>query len=250
VIAARAVGRLLVDHGILGGEKVRRRRDPRLAAETGVLATRSPRRADVTRVPLADALGTSGRGWVSSIPHESRPDRLRSRRGPPRSRRRPPKVRASRGCKVVLDPDAGGFRIVTARTARPPPRTCGHAAMSPFTSVAARRRGWHARRATRHRGLGWMAKKIVCAGARTSRSQISNTACRRGYLDIEEVSATPGSARGPVRARSASADGDAAREADRQAAVGDPAVHVAAPIAPTRSSCSRCLRTASLRDES
>jgi sarcosine oxidase subunit alpha len=113
VIAARAVGRLLVDHGILGGDKVCVVEDPRLAEETGVLANALAQAgAEVTRVPLADALGTRGRGWVSAVDtSHGRVDcdlvAVAAIPSPASEGAR------QQGCKVVLDPDAGGFRVVT-----------------------------------------------------------------------------------------------------------------------------------------
>lgn len=112
VIAARAVGRLLVDHGILAGDKVCIVEVPELAAETTRLASAlEAAGADVTRIPLDDANGTKGRSWVSSV--ETSRGRidcdLVAVAAIPSPASEGPR---QQGCEVVLDPDAGGFRVV------------------------------------------------------------------------------------------------------------------------------------------
>src|SRR5262249_20694100 len=68
VIAARAVGRLLVDHGILGGEKVCIVEVPHVAADAAALAQALTRAgAEVTRVALANTHSARGRSWVSGV---------------------------------------------------------------------------------------------------------------------------------------------------------------------------------------
>jgi sarcosine oxidase, subunit alpha len=112
VIAARAVGRLLVEHGILGGDKVCIVEVPEVAAESAALASAlSKAGAEVVRVALADTLGARGRSWVSGV------DTARGRvdcdlvavaaiPSPASEGAR------QQGCKVTLDPGRGGFKIV------------------------------------------------------------------------------------------------------------------------------------------
>jgi glycine/D-amino acid oxidase-like deaminating enzyme len=112
VIAARAVGRLLVEHGILGGDKVCIVEVPQLAAESAALASALTKAgAEVVRVALADTLGARGRSWVSGV------DTARGRvdcdlvavaaiPSPASEGAR------QQGCKVELDPERGGFKIV------------------------------------------------------------------------------------------------------------------------------------------
>jgi sarcosine oxidase subunit alpha len=118
VIAARAVGRLLVDHGIVAGDKVCIVEVPRMADDVAALASALQRAgAEVARVPLDDALGVRGRSWASGV------DTTRGRvdcdvvavAGIPS-----PASEGARqqGCKVVLDPDAGGFRVVVDELGR------------------------------------------------------------------------------------------------------------------------------------
>jgi sarcosine oxidase subunit alpha len=112
VIAARAVGRLLVDHGILAGDKICIVEVPQLADECAALATALSRAgADVTRVALADALCARGRHWVSGLDTPTgRVDcdviAVAALPSPASEGAR------QQGCQVTLDPDRGGFRIV------------------------------------------------------------------------------------------------------------------------------------------
>ncbi len=112
VIAARAVGRLLVDHGILAGDKVCIVEVPELAAETTRLASAlASAGAEVTRVALADATGTKGRSWVSSV--ETARGRIDCDVVAVAAIPSPASEGArQQGCAVVLDPAAGGFRVV------------------------------------------------------------------------------------------------------------------------------------------
>ena len=128
VIAARAVGRLLVDHGILGGDKICIVEVPQLAAEAGVLAAAlTAAGAEVSRVALDDTHGTRGRSWVSQVQtSQGRIDcDLVAVAAIPSPASEGPR---QQGCRVVLDPDAGGFRVVVddaGRTSAPFVFACG-----------------------------------------------------------------------------------------------------------------------------
>jgi sarcosine oxidase, subunit alpha len=128
VIAARAVGRLLVDHGILGGDKVCVVEVPELEADASELAEALIiAGAEVVRVPVAAVTGTRGRGWVSSVDAGRAKidcDLVAVAAIPA------PASEGARqqGCRVVLDPPAGGFRIVVdadGRTSTPGVWACG-----------------------------------------------------------------------------------------------------------------------------
>ena len=112
VIAARAVGRLLVEHGIVGGDKVCVIEVPALAGEaTALAAALTAVGAEVVRVPLVDTVGTRGRSWVTGV--ETTTGRVDCDLVAVAAIPSPASEGArQQGCKVVLDPDAGGFRIV------------------------------------------------------------------------------------------------------------------------------------------
>jgi sarcosine oxidase, subunit alpha len=116
VIAARAVGRLLVDHGILGGERVAIVEGPHLAAECGALAhALETAGAAVERVPFSDTIGTRGRGWVSAV--ETTGGLVDCDLVAVAALPSPASEGARQmGCRVVLDPDAGGFKVVVDET--------------------------------------------------------------------------------------------------------------------------------------
>lgn len=112
VIAARAVGRLLVEHGIVAGDKVCIVEVPEVASDTETLAAALERAgAEVTRVPLADTLGVRGRSWVTGV--DTRQGRvdcdLVAVAAIPSPASEGPR---QHGCKVTLDPSAGGFRVI------------------------------------------------------------------------------------------------------------------------------------------
>ena len=112
VIAARAVGRLLVDHGILGGEKVCIVEVPHVAGDAEALASAlDAAGAEVTRVTLDDMIGVRGRHWVSGADtkHGRVDCDLVAVAAIPSPASEGPR---QQGCKVTLDPDAGGFRVV------------------------------------------------------------------------------------------------------------------------------------------
>jgi sarcosine oxidase, subunit alpha len=128
VIAARAVGRLLVEHGIVAGDKICIVEVPQLAAQTEALAAALTHAGvEVARVSLADTLGARGRSWVTGV------DTTRGRidcdvvavaaiPSPASEGAR------QQGCAVSLDPDAGGYRIVVdddGRTSTPHAWACG-----------------------------------------------------------------------------------------------------------------------------
>jgi sarcosine oxidase, subunit alpha len=128
VLAARAVGRLLVDHGILGGDKVCIVEVPEVAADAGALAAAlHGAGAEVVRIALGNATGTRGRSWVSALDtfHGKVDCDLIAVAGIPAPASEGPR---QQGCKVVLDPPAGGFRVVVdehGRTSAPGVWACG-----------------------------------------------------------------------------------------------------------------------------
>ncbi len=112
VLALRAVGRLLVDHGILAGDRVCIVEVPEVAGDvTALAAALAEAGADVSRVPLAKAGGTRGRGWVSGLDTtDGRIDcDVLAMAAIPAPASEGPR---QHGCKVVLDPGGGGFRVV------------------------------------------------------------------------------------------------------------------------------------------
>jgi sarcosine oxidase subunit alpha len=168
VIAARAIGRLLVDHGIVAGDKVCIVEVARVADDASALAAELGRAgSDVTRIALADTLGARGRSWVSAI------DSTRGRIDcdvvavaaiPSPASEGPRQM----GCKVMLEADAGGFRVVVDATGRT--STAGVWACGDVTGYMAstQRRRWR-------RIHAWQ-RRSSCAAAKTSRSTISSTA--------------------------------------------------------------------------
>lgn len=128
VIAARAVGRLLVEHGILAGDKICIVEVPELAIETTALATAlSHAGADVTRVALADTQGARGRSWVSGV--DTAKGRVECDVIAVAAIPSPASEGArQQGCRVTLDPDRGGFCIVVdehGATSTPHVWACG-----------------------------------------------------------------------------------------------------------------------------
>jgi NAD(P)H-nitrite reductase large subunit len=128
VLAARAVGRLLIDHGILGGDKVCIVEVPEMAADATALASALYEAgAEVVRIALANATGTRGRSWVSALDTAGgKVDcDLVAVAGIPAPASEGPR---QQGCRVVLDPTAGGFRVVVderGQTSAPGVWACG-----------------------------------------------------------------------------------------------------------------------------
>ncbi|MBX3161422.1 MAG: (2Fe-2S)-binding protein [Deltaproteobacteria bacterium] len=128
VIAARAVGRLLVDHGILAGDKIAVVEAPSLGDDVAALARAlTAAGAEVTRVPLERMTTVRGRAWASSI--DTVDGRVECDVVAVAAIPAPASEGArQQGCRVVLDPPAGGFRIVVdadGRTTAPGVWACG-----------------------------------------------------------------------------------------------------------------------------
>lgn len=128
VVAARAVGRLLVDHRILGGDKICIIEVPEVAADTAALAAAlTAAGAEVTRVALGEVTAVRGRGWASSL--DASRTKLDCDLVAVAAIPAPASEGArQQGCRVVLDPPAGGFRIVVdaeGRTTTPGVWACG-----------------------------------------------------------------------------------------------------------------------------
>src|SRR5207302_8898607 len=99
-----------------------------VGAEAGGLAVAlNAGGAEVTRVQLTDTLGACGRSWVSGV------DTIRGRvecdlvavAAIPSPASEGPRQQK---CKVELDPDAGGFRVIvddTGQTSTPNVWACG-----------------------------------------------------------------------------------------------------------------------------
>jgi sarcosine oxidase subunit alpha len=112
VIAARAVGRLLVDHGILAGDRICIVEVPEVKQDVDALARAlTASGADVARVQLVDALYVRGRSSASGVQTATGRvdcDIVAAAAIPSPASEGP----RQHGCAVVLDPDAGGFRVV------------------------------------------------------------------------------------------------------------------------------------------
>jgi sarcosine oxidase subunit alpha len=128
VIASRAVGRLLVDHGILAGDRICIVEVPELRAEVDALARAlQGAGAEVARVALAEALYVRGRSWASGVQTTTGRvdcDIVAAAAIPSPASEGP----RQHGCTVVLDPSAGGFRVVVderGRTTAPGVWACG-----------------------------------------------------------------------------------------------------------------------------
>lgn len=129
VIALRAAGRLLVEHGILAGDRICVIAHPRMSGDAE--ATASALRAagaDVTLVAQAQVDRVRGRGWVSGV--ELRDGRrvecdLVAMAAIPAPASEGPR---QQGCAVELSEEGGGFQLVVdgdGRTSQPHVWACG-----------------------------------------------------------------------------------------------------------------------------
>ncbi len=128
VLAARGVGRLLVDHGIVAGDKVCIIEVPEMAPEvTALAAALRAAGADVTRVALDRVVGTRGRGWTHAV--DTRDGKVDCDVVAVAAIPSPASEGArQQRCQVELDPRAGGFKIVVdeaGRTSTPGAWACG-----------------------------------------------------------------------------------------------------------------------------
>nr|HEX4319123.1 2Fe-2S iron-sulfur cluster-binding protein [Kofleriaceae bacterium] len=118
VIAARAVGRLLVDHGILAGDRICVVEVPEVRDDVDAwVAACSASGAVVERVALADALYVRGRSWATAVEAKGRRvdcDVVAAAAIPAPASEGP----RQHGCAIVLDPAAGGFRVVVDELGR------------------------------------------------------------------------------------------------------------------------------------
>ncbi len=142
VLAARAVGRLLVDHGILAGDRICLVTAPEVAADAEALAEALiSAGADVHRVDAALAIGARGRSWVSGV--DTQGGKVACDVVAVAALPAPASEGARQhGCAVVLDPAAGGFRVVVddvGRTSVPNVWACGDVTGYVGPSVAAER---------------------------------------------------------------------------------------------------------------
>ncbi len=140
VLAARAVGRLLVEHGIVAGDRIAIVEVPEVVAETDALARALiAAGAEVTRIALDDMIGVRGRGWVTGL--SARTGRIDCDVVAVAAIPAPASEGArQQGCRVVLDPERGGFRIVVdddGRTTIPNVWACGDVAGFRGPSAAA-----------------------------------------------------------------------------------------------------------------
>jgi sarcosine oxidase subunit alpha len=141
VIAARAVGRLLVDHGILAGDKICIVEAPEMKSDVDVLAGALSRAgAEVTRISVDEIGGTRGRGWTTSL--DTKRGRIECDVVAVAALPAPASEGArQQGCSVVLDAAAGGFRIVAdenGKTSQHNVWACGDVTgyMGPLAAVA------------------------------------------------------------------------------------------------------------------
>lgn len=128
VIAARAVGRLLVDHGILAGDRVVLVEVPEMTEDATALSAALARAgAEVHRVALDSVVNVKGRSWVSGVVTDTQKlecDIVAVAAIPAPASEGP----RQQGCKVVLDPPLGGFKVVVdelGRTTTPNVWACG-----------------------------------------------------------------------------------------------------------------------------
>ena len=128
VIAMRAVGRLLVDHGIVAGDRIVVIEVPEMTEDATALSDAlSASGAEVHRVALDSVISVKGRSWVSGVvtmKQKLECDIVAVAAIPAPASEGP----RQQGCKVVLDPPVGGFRVVVdelGRTSSPNVWACG-----------------------------------------------------------------------------------------------------------------------------
>lgn len=129
VIALRAAGRLLIDHGILAGERICVITAPRMREDATVTAAAlRTAGAEVTIVAEAEVDRVRGRGWVAGVDLRDRRriecDLVAMAAIPAPASEGP----RQQGCTVVLSPEGGGFQLVVdhqGRTSRADAWACG-----------------------------------------------------------------------------------------------------------------------------
>jgi sarcosine oxidase subunit alpha len=129
VLAARGVGRLLVQHAVLAGERVCVIVGPGIGEYADALAgALRAAGAEVTLVPHDDVERARGRSWVTAVECASRRrvdcDVVAVAALPAPASEGP----RQQGCQTVLDPQRGGFRVVVDRdghTSAPGVLACG-----------------------------------------------------------------------------------------------------------------------------
>ncbi len=129
VIALRAVGRLLLDHGILAGDRICIITAPRMTAESEHMATAlRDAGAEVTIVEEARVDRVRGRGWVSGVELDDgrriECDLVAMAAIPAPASEGP----RQQGCTVVLSPEGGGFQMIVdghGHTSREDAWACG-----------------------------------------------------------------------------------------------------------------------------
>ena len=116
VMAARGVGRLLVQHAVLAGERVAIVVGPGMNEYADALATALKNAgAEVTACPHDDVERARGRSWVTAVECGSR-RRIDCDVVAVAALPAPASEGArQQGCQVVLDPARGGFRVVVDR---------------------------------------------------------------------------------------------------------------------------------------
>ncbi len=129
VIALRAAGRLLIDHGILAGDRICVIAAPRMAEEAQVTAEALRQAgADVTVVEEREVDRVRGRGWVAGVDLQDgrRIDcDLVAMAAIPSPASEGPR---QQGCQVTLSAEGGGFALVVderGRTSRGDAWACG-----------------------------------------------------------------------------------------------------------------------------
>jgi sarcosine oxidase subunit alpha len=142
VMAARAVGRLLVQHAVLAGERVALIVGPGMNEYADALATALRNSgAEVTLAPHDDVERARGRSWVTAVECGSR-RRIDCDVVAVAALPAPASEGArQQGCQVVLDPARGGFRVLVDRdghASAPGVLACGDVCGYAGPSAAAR----------------------------------------------------------------------------------------------------------------